>query len=337
MRFSRKRQGRSFWLLLLCITLLLGLAPTSAWADVVSLPLTYTDNAFCNEHGPECPSFAYPMSFTLRDQGAVRSVSAAPGSADTLALIPAGAVFAVIATYTGPNDTAWGLVRAPQNEWSDGWVAMDELELEYNAYTFGVDHQSEFTAYAGDSAALQSDTAAVIWEWPGSGIIDQTVDLGTVSALYVATSYTDADGRQWLYLSCLDPGQGKGVAVAGWLCASAAADTGIPAYDPPHYVDWQPAYTDPDVLAALPQAQALMATSAVTPSTSSTPASPGQSKALLPASAEPGALPGNAPSSGLTLSAILLIAGLAAVLAVAAIILIRLFVKSKNREKSAPR
>jgi len=274
------------------------------------------------------------MSFTLSDQSASRAVSAAPGSTDALAQIPAGAAFTIISTYEDPNNEAWGLVRAPNNEWGDGWVAMDELDLEYNAYTFGVDHQNEFAPYAGDSTALQSDHTAVIWEWPGSGIVDQTVDLGAVSALSVATAYTDADGRQWLYLSYLDPGQSKSVTVAGWLCASDASDTGIPAFDPPHYVHWQPRYTDLSVLAALPQVQALATASSVTPGTSSSAtASPGQSKAKLPPSAEPD----NTPGSGLALTTVLLISSLAVVLAAAAIVLIRLFIRSKNREKSTPR
>jgi len=219
--------------LFLCLVLI---PVTTAYADVIIEP----DNSFYTRHAADCVQVG--RSFYAHGADGFVTVMEAPDSKTELGAVENDTVLYVYSTYNHKG-TSWGVVDFErQTDDGDpgpiisGWVPMDQLQLKYDRISFAEEHEKEFHPYAGDLSELKAAEQLVFWTYPGSGA-QAGIMAGWQegSELYLETAYTDADGREWGFITYYYGYKNV------WVCLSDPANESIPkAGDNPLTGIWQP-------------------------------------------------------------------------------------------------
>jgi hypothetical protein len=224
-----------FLLLAICFFLML---PLAARADVLFEP----NNDFYTRHRNECVVLG--RQFYANGEIGYVSLSAEPGSKDEGDIIENGEILDIMFTYNHNGET-WGVteIYSPDksyDEWSNGWIPMDQLLLVYDFISFDEEHQNEYYHYDGTFKETDEATEIVFWTWPGSGVersayMDEAWIADISGAIDRYKIYKDEEGREWGFISYL-------YAIRNvWVCISDPSNHDIPAFnqEPPPEL-WKP-------------------------------------------------------------------------------------------------
>ncbi len=165
-----------------------------AFADVIWEP----NNSFYRLHAGEC-DFVDRNYIANGEKGYVTLYSA-PNSLTQVINLVNGTTFRVAHVWQGSGGEAWGVgyIRV-DNEYHEGWVALDQMALLYDHIAFEEDHGTEFTQYDGSGDQLER---ACLYSWPG-GVYESTLEFdrehnppsGALRRLY-----TDQNGLRWAFV-----------------------------------------------------------------------------------------------------------------------------------------
>ena len=192
---------------ILCAVLIVLMLPLQAKADVIYEPW----DSFYEEHRSECEY--HSRSYTAAGPNGDVTVYESPESAWEVTKLSNGETLWISYTYKDAGGVTWGCWE----DWEQdllGWVPMDYLNLIYDGISFEEEHGNQFETVACslDVPELTGQTV-YFWEYPGSSAyIDVKLD-GEYRPEF-QTSYTDANGTQWVrcgyymgirgYWVCLD-------------------------------------------------------------------------------------------------------------------------------------
>ena len=224
---------------ILLIVILASAFPPAAVADVLIEP----KNSFFDRHVNEVVYMR--RDFIANGNGGTVSVKSEPGASNEIAKIENGEIHQIQYTYNY-DGVLWGVFDVespgkPYADWQRGWVLMSDFLVVYDTIAFEEDHHDEIFTYNGSIDAIFDVQELIVWKYPCSGIIVDTVqdeslladlkDFVTWKDEYPA--YIDGDGREWVALPFL---------IKQWVCLSEPQNMDIavspnPALDP---VLWQP-------------------------------------------------------------------------------------------------
>ncbi|MCL2884617.1 MAG: hypothetical protein FWF49_03955 [Oscillospiraceae bacterium] len=220
----------------LLLTVIFALAfPLAAFADVILEP----NDAFYHSHSGDYTDLK--RYFYANGRNGFVSLKEAPDSQKEIDVVTNGDVLWIAGTcpYSG---VIWGITEITtsdpgQNNATYAWVPMDQLLVKYDYISFYDDHKDKIFTYSGNYDSLKTTEEITLWSWPGSGVIQETLDPATISNLFaVEYAYKDGQGRIWGFVYYW-----MGLRNA-WICLSDPTNTNIPAFNPaPAPQLWQPA------------------------------------------------------------------------------------------------
>ena len=147
-----------------------------------------------------------------------------------------GLLYYVSFSYSANGET-WGIVEYSEQDgklvptdYSEqpeaGWVRLADTIEKYNSRIFSADHSEELTDYTGDASSLLECSELVTWTYPGSGESYGKIDMADADPdfpSFFSTSYTDEEGREWLYCSYYRGNRDF------WICLSDPQNDALPA------------------------------------------------------------------------------------------------------------
>ena len=178
-----------------CILLLAALLfPMTVRADVIYEPF---DN-FYEEHRGECTYVG--RSYTASGPNGTVTLYESPTNPGVEKVYPNETALYVSYTYQTGDGVLWGCC----DKWDDdvtGWAPMEYLELIYDGISFAEEYGDQFvqTQIVMETEEEAGETI-YFWEYPGSrDYIDVTITKDYAPEFQ--TSYTDADGNEWVRCS----------------------------------------------------------------------------------------------------------------------------------------
>ena len=135
--------------------------------------------------------------------------------------------------YVGFSETidgeVWG-VGYPLDDWeTEGWFRLGRLQLEYDHSAFMEEFSDQIEATSGSINATLLTDPVPTWTYPGSGVIDITLDCNWKEVqfndgkLEYRQLYTDPEGGQWGYV-------GYFMGHCGWIYLDDLHDETPPAF-----------------------------------------------------------------------------------------------------------
>lgn len=185
MKKISNRVLRNIFCICLCILTFVSLIPMSAKADLIVEP----ENRFYFRHKKDCEF--WNRTCIAREE-TVKWKS--PNSSLEKGILKKEAEVYITVVYTDEKGLKWGLV-----ENGDDWVLMADMDLIYESDEFLADHWNEITE-AAQPKTFPEGTKMIVWTYPESGAI-RDADWTTPKDLDITTIYTDAEGREWGYVS----------------------------------------------------------------------------------------------------------------------------------------
>ena len=227
------------------VLLLAVLTGVTALADVIWEP----NDSFYHREFEDCTYNG--RSYTANGPDGTVAVLKEPGSKTAVASVSNGSVLYVSFTYADKAGDVWGVVAftldaagnaAPSytGDSLTGWLRMKDMELVYDYISFSEDHQKEFTPYTGTYEEFRVSGELVFWTYPGSGVVAARDEAPSPDQNFnLDVTYTDADGRQWGFVSYF-----YGLKNV-WICISDP--TGAALEVSPSQVTMSPAPSSPAV------------------------------------------------------------------------------------------
>ena len=114
----------------------------------------------------------------------------------------------------------WGLTYA----FGYVWVRMDELLVLYDDIAFREEFSDEIYPYEGDLEEVYQAGAAILWAWPGSGVVFFELDMSKDDGTWVPYAYIDEHGLEWGLLNYY----GR----HAWICISDPMNRDLSVRDP---------------------------------------------------------------------------------------------------------
>jgi len=128
-----------------------------------------------------------------------------PETGRLIKTVEAGTRIYVGFSYTVQGEV-WG-VGYPLGDWdTEGWFRLGRLQLEYDHEAFMADFSNSIQSVNGVIDAHTLTAPVPTWTYPGSGVIDTTLDCiwdqvqFNDGKLEYHNLYTDPDGGQWGYV-----------------------------------------------------------------------------------------------------------------------------------------
>ena len=200
-------------LVVLLMTCLLALSAQAVYADVIS----ETNNDFYLKYR----EYIIPLDREFIADGEAGHVAAmdAPGAGKETGTIENGEYLYVeySCLYDGEY---WGLTYA----YGYAWVRMAELLVLYDDIAFREEFADEIYPYEGDLEAVYQAGAAVLWAWPGSGVVFFEFDMSRGDGTWVPYAYIDEHGLEWGLLNYY----GR----SAWICISDPMNRDLPVREP---------------------------------------------------------------------------------------------------------
>ena len=177
-----------------CILLLAALlVPVTARADVIYEPF----DSFYEEHRDECTYVG--RSYTANGPNGTVTLYASPVNPGVEKTYPNGTALYVSYTYQTADGVLWGCC----DYWDDvtGWAPMEYLELIYDGISFEEEYGDQFVQTQIVMVTDEEEGETIyFWEYPGSrDYIDVTIRKDYAPEFQ--TSYTDANGNEWVRCS----------------------------------------------------------------------------------------------------------------------------------------
>ena len=196
----------------------------TAYADAVYEP----NNDFYNRYADECVYLG--RYFQVNGGDGFATALDKPGSGKEIAALENGEKLYIqfSCLYKGEY---WGIAsfqtNGPSGErWLDGWIRMDELLFLYDYVAFDEEHLDEYYQYQGDYAEIKKAGGVVVWQWPGSGVPQLTIEDLDTENFWVSSAWVDKDGREWGFVTYLYGNRNI------WVCLSDPLNSDIPAFNP---------------------------------------------------------------------------------------------------------
>lgn len=202
--------------LILMLSALLSLCAT-ARADVLWSP---RNDHFFEQHYDQC-EYIGRQFYANGDEGFI-TLWDAPGGTRVVHQFPNGYTLWVYYQY---EDWVCAVVWGDEGEIS-GWASIEDFALRYDYLCFAEEYGDQIYPYDGQFAGYDGNAAEIVfYEYPGAPepkavweaaeVLDQLT--GTDS--YIASTFTDEDGRTWGYVAylfgsrnlwfCLDEPEGR--------------------------------------------------------------------------------------------------------------------------------
>ena len=190
------------------------LTPLVAYADLFIEP----ENDFYKQH--QSRIIYLGRSFIANGEDDSVSVEREPGARNNVTTIQNGTTIYMQYSCLYDGDY-WGFTI----EYS-GWTKLDEMLVLYDYVAFEEKHFDSIYRYSGDYAEIKKTRSAIAWPWPGSDAPLWTVEDLNTDNFRVAYAYTDADGREWGFVTYLYGGRNI------WFCLSDPLNRDIPVFNP---------------------------------------------------------------------------------------------------------
>lgn len=220
----------------LIFALLTLLLAASAAADIIVEP----DDDFWKEHESDCEY--YYRAYTVNGAQGYAALWESPASSRQREVLSNGEQVGGQWHYADGAGETWCAIGS--GEWTEdgyeklrGWVRESDCAVVPDHISFQEAHEAEFVANDGScDAQIAAASQVVLWKYPGSGVIVETVDAewfqnGSIGDWF-ETCWRDGEGRLWGLC-----GYCYGYR-STWVCLSDPENEAIPA--------------DPDVLPEQP-------------------------------------------------------------------------------------
>ena len=211
------KMKKRLFAIFMCVCLCCALGIT-ALADIIWVP----ENNFADTHTDEMETVVR-YYYANGAQGYVTVSDEPDGSAQSN--ITNGEKLYVSLKYTSESGEEWGLVELEKGDDTiTGWAKFTDMLLVYDFQSFREDHESEFE-HPGDMCGLEIGKEYVLWAYPDSGILKDTVTFDEDWEFQFDDTYTDPDGRLWGYVGYYYGGRN------GWICIDDPESKSIPGQE----------------------------------------------------------------------------------------------------------
>ena len=218
----------------------------SVSADIIAQPYR---NGFYEVFFDECEFDSDVRRYIVMTEC---DVMESPLATSTVRTAEAGSAMDIKVYYTDKNGVRWGYDYAYSLPYGSlgfdkplsGWVKMENLQLKYDHISFVEEHKQELAKYDGQLDGYVPQSSVYLWTYPRSGEAANIIEpycwfpeeyafTLKQTAMY---TYTDPEGKDWIYLSCVpqgwvytgDPEKDLREGIPAVTPAETAAQTSLP-------------------------------------------------------------------------------------------------------------
>lgn len=183
----------------------------SVSADIIAQPYR---NGFYDVYYDECDFDSDVRRYIVMTEC---NVMESPLATNTVRTVEAGSFMDINVFYTDKDGVRWGYDYAYSlspgitgfDEPLSGWVKMENLQVKYDHISFVEEHKQELAKYEGQLDGYIPESSVYLWTYPGSGEAANIIEpycwfpeeyIFTLKQVAMYT-YTDTDGKVWIYLS----------------------------------------------------------------------------------------------------------------------------------------
>lgn len=189
-----------------------------AFADVIWEPR----NNFYEEHKSD---MVYDNTlYIINGEKGYGEFTDSPDSSKIEFTIKNGDRIQMLFTYKSGGDT-FGVceVQSDGGEAVGGWINLKDTINVYDAEEFEAEYAKDIKKYDGEPIKTVDGDKVYFYTYPLSGEVDWSMDTdGGIDPIDITSTYTDADGRTWGYVSYYFGARGV------WICVSDPTNGNLP-------------------------------------------------------------------------------------------------------------